>query len=454
MNFFSPKLQKLKILLVMLMGYSSLGYAARYSGHARIGVISSTVSYSEPIQEETSNDVTAISSRLYLLGEGVYKKNDEVVVDIRDKYDFFGTSDAALLTFEPKNTLKIRQLAYRQPWQQNRTFYTAGRFSIPEAGIISNDGGSYGYRLSRRLRIAGFLGIAPEDVVSPVSVSAETRGFDGNQGGVYAVYQKENVARMDTMYLVNALAQAPSFELDEFVNHVYFFHQGLMNFGQKHRVSTFLNTDIMPSFSIRQAHITHGFYPSRYRVRSSLTRITAEDYRLKKDIRDDLEPSTLTTLKSKAKYRFDRDTNFDLGLEYGQRAADGLSKTVIEFGATYRKLMKRRLILGAHYGIKNNYLSDDNYLKVSSLYYQNLYSVAASFSMVTENFDSGESVNPTIISLEGSYYRSDKLRGSLSYSMSSAADRSVNTMMLSVAYNIGTVSTSPTRRRAANFEDL
>lgn len=453
MKYLLIEYSKLIIVFIGLLSIECVSLAATYSGQARFAFLSSEVVYSEPIQEETSNNVSIINMRLFLDGQDVFTRQDGIVLDIRDKYDSYGTANLSGLTLEPENSIVIRQAAYKKPWQRSRTFYTAGRFSVPEMGILSNDGAEYGYRLSRRLRVAGFVGIAPEDVVTPAAVEPDYRGFDGNQGGVYSVYQKENVGRMRTTYMVNGLAQAPSFELEEFVNRVYYYHQGLFNLGPNHRISSFLNLDVMPSFSPRQAYAYHTYYKPRYRIKSYASLITADDYRLKKDILDDLEPSTLLTVKSGGHYRFQRDLNFDGSLEYARRG-DGLNKTEIEIGGTYRKLMKRRLVLGGHYGMINNYQSNDSYLKLSSTYYQNKYSVSANISMRTEAFDNGETLSPMIVLLDASYYPNSDLRGSFSYQMASAEDRSVNTAMLSVGYHFGSKSTSPTKSRAANFEDL
>ncbi|SMF36390.1 hypothetical protein [Pseudobacteriovorax antillogorgiicola] len=439
---------------VACLSLATKGIAADYTGQVRLGAINSQIRYSEPIQGEESNDISIISTRLFLEGEDLFSRRDGFVLDLRDKYDFFGKANSEILSLESSNEFIIRQAAYKKPWEVNRGYYTVGRFSIPEAGIIANDGGEYGYRLNRSHRVGGFIGIAPEDVVTPASVSPDERGFDGNQGGIYSVYKRENAGRMDTTFMINTLAQAPSFELDDFVNKVYYYHQGIFNLGFKHRVSSYVNFDVMPSASLRRAYVTHGYYLTKFRVRSSFTRITAEDYRLKKDIRDDLEPSTLNALKSTVTQRFNRDLNFTYGLEYAQRAADGLSRTELEVGATYRGMLRRRLSLGAYYGQRDNFESDDNYIKLSTRYYQNFYSLSAAYIMETENFDTGDTLNPQTIHLDFAFYTSDKLRGSTSYILSTAEDRTVTSLMFSLGYQFGKESTSPTRKRAMSFEEL
>ena len=54
--------------------------------------------------------------------------------------------------------------------------------------------------------------------------------------------------------------------------------------------------------------------------------------------------------------------------------------------------------------------SNDNYLRISSRYYQNNYSLSGNVTMLTENYDGGKTSNPLILYLDASYYSSSNLR--------------------------------------------
>ena len=176
-------------LCLLLVGYPSLAY--EYNGSVRAGYINSKIDYSSADLSGATNDVEIFSTRLNLDVDRINRKEDLFTLDLRDRYDFFGKVDSEILQLSAENTLQIREAAYKRPWENNRTFYSVGRFSLPSAGILANDGGEYGYRMSKRHRVAAFIGIAPEDVLTPASITPEIRGYDGNQGGVYSVYEKK-----------------------------------------------------------------------------------------------------------------------------------------------------------------------------------------------------------------------------------------------------------------------
>lgn len=428
--------------------------AASYHGHARIGLLNSKVNYLEAIQSEESNDASVISSRFFLEGNKLVTRKDRLVVDVRDKYDSFGVVNPEALSLEAENTLEIRQLVYQKPWDHGSSYYSIGRFSLPQLGIISNDGAEYGMFLSKRHRLGVFVGIAPQDVVQPYSYREDVQGYDGTQGGLYSVYDKRNSLGTKTTYMVNGLAQAPTFELNEFKNRVYFYHQGTFHTSRKHLISSVVDIDIMPSANPRRIYLTHSFLGKSWRTRTSLSRITADDYRVKRDMRDDLEPSPYTGVSFRTIYKSSKSLNWTLKALYGTRSADQLAKNAIEIGPTYRGLMKKRLALGVSYGQRDNYLSNDSFYKLLTRYYRDSYSVAFSYMVESRKYDSGTQLDPTTMSLDIGVFLSKSLRGSFAYINSAAQDRTITSMLMTVGYHFGSNGTSATRRRTARFETL
>lgn len=427
--------------------------AAEYSGSARIGGVSSKVDFPGDIQGET-NDIQVLSSRLKMDVDGLTRKDDYISVDARDRYDFFGKSQSEIQSLEAENTLQVREAAYKRPWERNRSFFEIGRFSVSEAGIIANDGGSYGYRFTKNLRLVGFLGLAAEDIVTPASINPDVRGFDGNQGGAFLVYEKKGGMDGTSTYMTNSVAQAPSFELNEFINRVFFFHQGVFNLGLKHRISTLIDTDLAPSSNLRRGFLTYAYYSARHRVRITANRITAEDYRINREIRDELEPSTLTAARLTYQYRINKSLQSRVFYGNAKRSIDGLSSQHYYVGISYNGLLKKRLSLALRYGIKDDFLSDDTYIYTQASYYSKSWDFLVSYTQEQEKSDSGEEFNPSTIGTELGFYLSDKTRGSLGYSQSSAEDRSISSFMFMIGYRFGTEATSPIRRRTPTFEEL
>ena len=428
-------------------------FAVESSGNLRIGGVSGKSDFPGDLQGET-NDVQAISTRLQLDVDGLTRKDDYLQFDLRDRYDFFGRAESEVLALTAENILQIREAAYRRPWERNRHHFTVGRFRLDEAGILANDGASYGYRLSRYGRIGFFLGIAPEDIVKPPSVEPDVRGFDGNQGGVYYSYDKKNSDGKGSIYMNHAISQAPSFELNEFINRVFYFHQGVFLLGSSHRFSSFVNFDLAPAASLRRGYLSYGYYSGRSRLRMSLTRITAEDYRVQQNVLDDLEPSTRSSLSTDYQYRLTSSLDVRGGIIYDRRSVDGLGANDIYAGARYNGLLSKQLALGVRYGIRDDFLSDDSYLRLTANYFHRNFSINLQYSSESRVFDDGSTLNPTIIYSELGFYLSDKIRGSLAYSTTSAEDRNITTAFFMMAYRFGSDSVAPVRRRTPSFEEF
>ena len=446
---------KLDYLIAAVIFFSLCGRlsAVEYSGGLRVGGVSSKSDFPGDLQGET-NDVQVISSRLNLDLDDLTRSDDYLHFDIRDRYDFFGKAESEVQSLGSQNTLQVREAAYRRPWQRNRHYFSAGRFRLDEAGVLANDGAEYGYRLSRYGRIGLFIGLAPEDIVKPASIEADVRGFDANQGGVYHSYDKKSESGTGSIYMNNAITQAPSFELNEFINRVFYFHQGNYLINQSHRLSSYFNFDLAPSTSLRRGYLSYGYYSQRHRARVALSRITAEDYRTKQNVLDDLEPSTLTGLSGTYQYRFSSALQARSSFGYDKRSVDGLAATDFSVGLNYNGLLKKKLSLGLRYGGRDDFLSDDSYYQLLASFYSDYLSLNFQYGAESRSYDDGSELNPTTIYGELAFFFGQKVRGSLAYSMTDAEDRNITTAFLMVGYRFGSDSVAPVRRRTPNFEEL
>jgi hypothetical protein len=433
----------------------STAYGFGVKGQFRLGGYSSQVKLDEDPQGLGHNDSSVISSRLHLDLIRLNRSGDEVTIDIRDDYDFFGKSDRELLELQAENQLEIREAAYRNPWEYNRLYYTVGRFTLPEANIYTNDGAEVGYRLTRASRVGGFLGVANEDIVSPDTVTPDYRGFNGNQGGIYYIYENKGSRFRDSTYMTNAIAQSPTFELNDFRNKVYFYHMSLFYLGSSHRFSNHVNFDIQPESHLRQAYLSYQYQSMRYRFNTYFNRLSAEDYRLQQDIQDSLAPSVVDTLSADFIQRLDPALSLEYKARLSQRSTDSLKRLLLLVGSRYRGLSRGRMSVGGFVGSRQNYLSDDLLIDLQFDYFQQNYSVHIDQEISTRDYrDRDVSLTETKTYGELAFYFSDSFRGSAAYSLAQNEQATVNTLYVMMGYYFGRGTTSPLRRIAPAFEGL
>ena len=443
------------ILLVSLaFPLSHTSQALDYRGHVRFGGYQSSVTLNNDTSGLGTNDASIASTRLDLDLTRLNRNRDEIGIEIRDKYDFFGKSNNEILQLEAENNLDLRELRYERPWENNRLYFSLGRFPLPEANIFTHDGAEAGYRLTRNHRIGVFGGIANEEVFTPAYLEPDYQGYNGIQAGAYSLYENNRQGRSASTYMSNAIAQGPTVELLDVVNKVYYFHLGNFNLSESHRLRTQANLDIQPSSSLRRAYLGYQYFSRAFRVSTYLSRISPEDYRLKKEIRDALTASTLDSLGAKVLHRLSGSLSLEYSASTARRSEDSLDRTELTAGARYRGLLRGRLAVGGLFGLRDNYLSDDNYLRATLDYYSQLIYISSYFQMFNEDYAIGTKLNGTTIYGELGFYLSEMFRGSMAYTQSQDQQSSIQSFFLMIGYTFGEQSTSPIRRLSPRFESL
>lgn len=451
-----PQFIRLKLVFIFFLLYlEQTSYAVEYKGQFRTGGYSSEVKLLNDQASLGNNNASIISNRLNMTIFQFNDKQDEISLDFRDRYDFFGRRDRELLELTEENTLEIRELAYRRPWQRHRLYFTAGRFVPKEAGLLTNDGGHVGYRLTREHRLGLFAGIADQSIVTPPTLQPTNKSFSGNQAGAYWVYDKNDVRSPTSIYMTNAVAQGPSFDLIELVDRVYFYHLSLLQLGANHRVSNHINFDLTPEAQLRQAYISYNYYSSQYRFTSYYNRVSPEENRVQKDIQDSLAPSTVDSIFLSLIHRLTPLFSLEYRAQLAQREADGKQQQILALGSRYLGLARGRLALGGLLGIRNNFQSNDQFLDLKLDYYQQKWSAHLEQGFANKNYeDNGPELFEIRSTAELAFYFGERLRGSAAFSQAKNEQAEITTVFLMIGYYFGTGSTSPTRNISPVFEGL
>ncbi len=341
--------------------------AVDVKGDARLGLYSRTVEFQGDLLQqtagETNNDEQVINAQLKLDLENLDDSKDRFLFDFRDKRDNFGKLERENFRLTSYDRRQLRVAAFQRPWESNRLYFTLGRFSLPEANILANDGAELGYRGSKTGRYGLFAGQGAKDLIRPLYVDPDTRAIPSTQAGAYYTIEKKE--EDESSYHSHALAQAPSYEITDAQNHAYYYQQGLWTFDRRHRISTLVHFDFSPKSNLRRGYASYYYQTEKLRVGGYVQQTNSEDYLLKQTMQDNLAPSSVRTLNADLRYFLNKNIAFDLGLNQGTRAQDGLARQEVILGVALHRILGDSSSTRAQYGTRKNFQSEDKIIRLA-----------------------------------------------------------------------------------------
>lgn len=439
---------------------SGSAQAVEYQGQVRTGLFSRNVKFEEPIAGEQTNDESVYYGQVKLDVFNFNKAQDQVIFDARDKLDNFGKLERENVRLGTYNEFQLRQLVYERPWEANRFYFKAGRFSLSEANILANDGAEAGYRISRDSRISLFGGQAPKDVVAPLYVDPDTREISNTQGGIYYAY--DNKQGDSSLYTTNAFESLPSYDLTDTANHTSFYHYGLWQINGANRLSSMVQQDFSPESKLRRAYLNYSYFGLKFRGNVSALQTNTEDYLIRQELLDPLPPSAVQTFTGDIRYRFHPRFNLDLSTSFSKRAIDGKTANDAAIGVISQKFILASGSARAQFGVRNNYLSKDNYVRVGYDYWNQYFSLGVSHFISKETLKEEEDSvfgnelenNRQISTIEGGFYLSEAVRGSLSYQIEKDDHLSASAFFFMIGYRFGSGGVSPVRVKPSPWEEI
>lgn len=426
--------------------------AVNFDGNIRTGVYSSQISIADDTSGNGINNQQIISSRFHLDVSEI-SRNDKVSIDIRDKYDFFGAIDSELLQLESKNTILVRELVYKKPWYNNPLYFSLGRFSLPEANILANDGAEIGYRFNRNNRLSLFGGLADKSIYLPREISEDPEGFDKTQFGLFWYFEDTSPEMGDSIRVTNAIAKAPTVSLLNASSRLYYHHYGLWLLEGDNRLTSFVDIDLTPNMNLRKLILSYSLLGNRSQFFANITRLHQDDFRLKREIRYELPASKLNLLSSRFIYRHTRDVSSEFVGDVQNRVSDSLNSFDLGYGLRLKDIFTRTSAIGFLAGYRSHFLSNDMYFKARFDHYQEKFGVHLSNIYRTESYKNGDKLNPLTFNGELSFNLSPSLRGSgaLSYTTDEKVD--ILSFYLALGYNFKG-QTSSFRQEPAEFERI
>lgn len=442
----------------MTLGFCAFAYASDVwaidvLGQFRLGGYTRSVEFEQPVNGETSNDEKVLSAQLKMEIYEFNSHEDAIVMDLRDKVDSYGKLETSNLTLDTYNRMQIRELAYKRPFETNKLYFSLGRFSLPEANVIDNDGAEFGYRFSKSLRVSLFGGVAPKDVITPYYVDPATTGVNNAQGGLYLSYEKKNGIER-SLYTNNAIAMGPTYNITDKKSHTYFYHMALWNLNPNNRISSFVQHDFVPSSSLRRASLSHSYFDPKFRTNLSLSQTNTEDYLIQQDLLDPLPPSAEQSLRFDLRHRLFNWFSMDYSAGYSKREVDGKSQSEVAIGMILPKLLLANGSFRAQYGVRDNYFSKDRFIRGGYDYWYQSFSLSLIHTSSAEEFDDKTKNSRQTINIDGGFFLSDRLRGALGYQREKDDKVSASALFVMVGYRFGASSLPPIRNKPALFEEI
>ncbi len=431
--------------------------AIEIKGDARIGYFSRQVEFQGDFLKETAgetnNDEQIINAQLKSSIEQINDAEDRFLFDFRDKRDNFGKLERENLLLSNYDRQQLRVAAYQRPWEKNRFYFTAGRFPMPEANIIANDGIEAGYRTSKSKRYGLFVGQGAKDIIAPLYVDPDTREVPATQAGAYYNYEVKD-GYEDSTYLTNALAQAPSYDLTDSQSHLYYYQQGIWNFDTVHRLGSLVHLDFAPKASLRRGYLSYFYQTDRLRAGGYFQQTNTEDYLIKQVLQDTLAPSAVRSLDLDLRYRFAASFSVDLGASRGTRAADGLTRTEYSVGLLFPKILGDTSSTRLQLGVRQNFISQDKFTKVAYDYWAKTFSIGVSHTITDETYEDGTLNKRSATMVDAGIFILDNIRGSLGYEIESDSKVNAKALFVMFGYRFGSMSVASPRNKPARFEEL
>ncbi len=454
-----PSLRSRKVFVCLGFMSSILSgpaFGIEFKGNTRIGYYTRQVEfqgdYLKETAGETNNDEQVLSAELRANLEDIDESKDRFLVDFRNKRDNFGRLERENLRLSAYDRRQLRVAAFQRPWENNRVYFTVGRFTLPEANILANDGAEVGYRSSKSTRYGLFAGQGAKDIIAPLYVDPDTREVPATQAGLYYNYEVKDGPE-DSSYLTNALAQAPSYDITDSQSHLYYYQQGMWTMNNVHRFGSLVHFDFAPKTSLRRGYVSYFYQTDRLRTGGYFQQTSTEDYLIKQTLQDNLAPSTVRSLDLSARYRVTANFSVEAGAERGSRSSDGLTRTEYSAGLLFPRILGDTSSTRLQLGVRQNFLSKDKFTKIAYDYWGKTLSVGLSHTITDETYDDDTKNKRSVTTVDAGVFVLDDIRGSLGYEVESDSKVNAKALFVMVGYRFGSMASSP-RTKPARFEEL
>ena len=365
--------------------------SANYEYHGKVsvgGYAAKEELHSEP-QSGTSNDYATLSTRLFYQAEN--KSHVVWTADLRDKNDFFNKLDKERLQLTNSNTLQAREISARRDNNQQGLLYEAGRYAVPDAGAVYNDGASLGWRLNPTWSTEGFYGLNPK---RPDKSYLEYDPDSKNYGIVLRYIPKSENWSRRKMSNTSFVEQADTVG----VSRKYLYNQSVFQWGRDSLVSSMIYLDFIPRTYVQTALINYNQeWKNSIQTHATLTAMDVIEYRRQQDVREILTPSPYREGKIKALLLTNPTHRWSISTLYGQREYDKKERQAWIAELQMPRYLSKNMDFLFRASTKKEFTKVGNSMELGLGYYTDDFELDLLANKGREKQTDGSYLNPTIV---------------------------------------------------------
>lgn len=433
----------MKPWLIAILGFflmvTSPSFAAEVFGRVSMGVFESNETFTSSADGAPNSDYLTATGRIFLHVTDLNSDRTDVLMDLRDKYDSFGTLNSTKQQLDPLNSFQTRNLYVSNFLSNNNSFnYIAGRFSLAEGGGTFTDGVGLQKKWTSNVRSGLFGGLNPYlDATQIVDYNANASDF-----GAYWAYEPKLNDSNKVLTLTQAMVD---FQYLGNEDRRYFFQNFYYQWGPKSRILSLTYLDFVPDTRLQTGTLNWD-----QRITDSQTshaRVLAVDaigYRRIQSIRSTLPSSPYEQGQVQWDFLNGKSSSISPVVTYGHREVDGLTKSEGKINFVFNDFSNSRYDATLYLGARANFVSNDTFFGCSAGYYSNKWEFSADLEIAQEKYTS-QTLTPISAGLNLSYVQNRDLFYVFSGEMANDEKVSIYAGFFRVTYRFGSKETAPLR---------
>jgi hypothetical protein len=431
--------------------------AADFHGRASVGGYFAKERFANATSESATNDAAVASARGYLDLSEIGANEYRLVLDVRDKNDFFDKLDKERLELSSKNSVQLRQLYLQYPNNAGKLYGTVGRFSAFDSGVVYADGAEVGFRPTEKFRLGAFGGLSPK---YDAEAAFDKAGI-GQLFGGYGIFQSTSQDWYDYTSVSTAFVSMKADKLPdeggvladtgsgyatgEF-ERSFIYNNSILQFSRDTRLISLIYYDVKPEANLQDIWLSfYRRFSQKFSGTLSGSRIESTEYRKTQDVREKLAPSSYKQVKAEGSYRLNEPTTIVGNLIYGQRDIDQLKRTEASAGALFSNFISNKYSASVLGGLRKNFTTNDVFARFGLGRYSKMFETTLDYEYATETDQDKKKLHPTRLELGVGMIFSAKIFATLGIQQRKDEEVNIVSGLFRIATRFGNKEIPPVR---------
>ncbi|MEQ1665914.1 MAG: hypothetical protein ABL927_11115, partial [Bdellovibrionales bacterium] len=390
-------------------------------------------------QSGYTNNFATASMRYFYQAENFKRPDWKFTADLRDKNDFFSKVDREQLSLTNSNTLQARQVSFRYDNEKHGNVYEAGRYAIPDAGNVYNDGATLGWRQNSTWSGELFAGYNPKEI----NESYLEFNTDATQYGALLRYLPKSETWTKRILVNTAVVEKRNYEETD---RRYIYNQSVYQWAQDSLVASMLYLDFIPRTYVQTALVNYNqAWGNFIQTEMTLSAIDVIEYRRIQSVRETLSPSPYKELSVRTIYTKNLPQRWSGTVLYGHRELDEKDRIALIGDLQMPRFLSKNMDFLLRVTTKREFTKLGNYLTAGWGYYGRKYELDVQTTLGSEDQTSGNTLHPVIIDSNVGTQISKKFFGAGGLQYSHDENAQIISMFFKVTYRFGTKDLPPLR---------